>query len=96
MSADYAPGDVVYDKRSGQRVLVVKESREQVGGRRGFEGFAVRREFPQGYRIITEFGTTPRRVWGYRRDVSRIEEKDAKVKNINEVNLYQIEQNDLQ
>lgn len=95
MSALFAPGDVVYDKRSGQRVLVVKESREQKGGRRGFEGFAVRRTFPEGFRIVAHVGSTPRRVWGYRRDVARIEEEDASITNLDSFNLYPLEKDAL-
>lgn len=91
----YSPGDVVRDRRTGRRVLVVKKSREEQGGRRGWEGFAVRREFPEGFRLVFDFGSVPQRVWGYRRDVSRVIEQDAEISNLESASLYPEERRSL-
>lgn len=84
----YSPGDVIFDSRVSRRVLIVKKSREEQGGRRGWEGFVVRRAYPDGFRLVFDFGSVPKRIWGYRRDVNRVVEEDPVIHNLEKASLY--------
>lgn len=95
MVKQFDPGDAVMNVRRNIRVLVVKKSRAFESGRRGFEGFELRRGYPEGYDVVIEQGVEPKRTWGFSQEVGRVLSRSAQVNNLRSLNLTPEERDEL-